>query len=311
MSSTPTPTPTAEPEHTLAFRGDCANVLTIDEVRTLIGPNASPSAPDSRAVNTGIGTLGGIACQWESGEGSMSGPNGVSSLLILAAPLSSVSESLSAEIAGARCDPVYDTSICRLGRAVGDVWLMAGVDSIDDTAAPHADLLDRALTASAARVAAFPEPVRLASTSEWWAMDECTDLGARMGLEDILGEGYVTGWWEGDISEMLEHRLTESQGVERLCQWYPDSERDPSSGISGGVIAATVWPGGAWNADGVLAGGSPITVAGAQRAVVDGQYPEVARAVTAVNAAEAYAYLSDGSADVADVLARLLAALDR
>lgn len=307
VDPTPTPTPSATPEHTIAFGGDCANVLTVDEVHDLIGDGAYPSALTAGA-QPGIGTLGGIDCRWDADENGATGPNGVGSIEIRAAALSTVDSLFVAEVADARCDPWTDSTVCRLGRVVGDVWLMASAVSGDSETEPHAVLLDSALSSAAGRLAAYPAPVPLAATSGWWTLGSCADLGVRLGLDAVLGEGYVTGWWEGNPDEQLDFRMTRAQGVEQLCQWFPDYTTETGRNADAGIISATLWPGGGWDADRLLAGGTAITVAGAQRAVAGADDPDSVYATDGVNAVRVRT--ADSAASV-DIVARILAAQDR
>lgn len=289
--------------HTIAFGGECDNVLSLDQVEVLLGGGSTLSAMTSRP-SPGAGTLGGIECQWDL-EDQSAAESEPTSLTISVFADADVPSGLAEEVADARCDPWYDSTVCRLGRAVDGAWIMAATSWLPTE--PDSALLDSAITATSANLAKYSAPVRLAAEADWWALTTCEDLGERMGLRDLLGEGYVTGWWEADPSEQIEFRVTASQGVEQVCEWFPDYTSGSASDATAGLISVTVWPGGGWDADNMLAGGSPLSVPGAQRAVTDAEFPDVVRATDGVNALRV---IADG-ADVADVTARLFAAQTR
>jgi len=264
-AATPTETP-APPEHTLAFGGDCANVLGADGLTELLGEGASPIEmagwPD-----TAVGTLGGIDCRWMAD--SARGTDGPGSLTLQVYPMGSVPVELRDEVASTRCDPSYDALICRQGRAAADVWLIASIlGGMDGSPAAEEEwFLDQVLDLAERRVGTFPAPQRLAAQDTWWKTNtDCEELGQRMGLEELMGQGYRTGWWEGNPEEQWEFRLAASQGVESLCQWFPDYGQAGAADQALGITTLRSFPGGAWD-DALFVGGEPIEVDGAERAV--------------------------------------------
>lgn len=289
--------------HTIAFGGECDNVLSLEQAESLLGGASTLSAVTS-GPSPGAGTLGGIDCRWDV-EDQSSADTRPTSLEISVFADADVPSDLADEIADARCDPWYDATVCRLGRFVDGAWIMAATSWLPTE--PDGALLDAAITAVSAHFGDYAAPVPLAAEDDWWSLASCDDLGERMGLRELLGEGYVTGWWEGNPGEQIEFRLTASQGVELICQWFPDYSGAAAADATAGIITVTVWPGGGWDAERLLAGGSPLSVAGAQSAIVDAEYPYIVRATDGVNAVNVNAY----GADMADVTARLFAAQSR
>lgn len=297
------PSPTHTPAHTVAFGGECANVLSLDQVASLLAGSSELSARTARP-SPGVGALGGIRCRWDL-EDQSSVDSAPTSLEISVFADADVANAIADEIADPRCDPWYDSTVCRLGRAVDGAWIMASTSSLPTE--PDSALLDAAITAVSANLGRYAAPVRMPAEENWWAITTCEDLGERMGLRDLLGEGYVTGWWEANPGEQIEFRLTAAQGVEQICEWFPDYDGPGGANATAGTITLTLWPGGAWDSETLLAGGSPLSVSGAQRSVADLEYPDRVRATDGVNAVEVYAVNADG----ADVTARFFAAQNR
>lgn len=261
------PTASPAPAHTIAFAGDCANVLGADGPAAVLGAGATPDDLDGW-VDPSFGTLGGIDCRWAI-DGTATADN-PTYLQVQAYPLESVPTPLREEITSTQCAATYDSPVCRLGRAAGDVWLLASTAGFSEKSPTDAEqsLLERALELSQSRLPAFPVPHRAVATDAWWNLTtDCNGLGQRMHLDELLGEGYQTGWWEGDPDKQWDNRLTASQGVERMCQWFPDYSREDANGGKYGMPTLSTFPGAAWDAS-LFTTGEPIQVAGAQNARV-------------------------------------------
>lgn len=289
---TPTATPGAKP--VIAFDGDCANVLEPAEIESLLGEGA---VLDTQYVpyRVGIETLGGLDCRWSVGDSAQS-------MSVVALPLSEVPDEFRRELGAPACDVFMQAATCRLGRAFGDVWIMTREQS--EGLGPDESALNTAVAAAGARVPDYAGPIAPSTQPEWWAArPSCDSLGARMGLSDLLGDGYVTGWWEHlDPTQFWEHRLTADAGVEYACEWFPDYSADNGGDPAYGIVSAWVWPHGTGIADRVLAGGHPIDVVGAQRATIDGQ---TASATDGVNVV---AVTAEVKGDPVELLSRFLAA---
>lgn len=305
VDPTPTPTPSATPEHTIAFGGDCSLVLSHDDVTGLVGVGTKPVQYDA-ARDVGIATLGGIQCGWRAAGDGDYFSDGMTALVVLALPTVAVSSELQREASTAACIRNYDSSECTLGADVDGVWVTAQV--IQDGDEVPAALLQAMLDTVADRVPASIKPVGLARTADWWSTDDtCENLGERLGLADFLGEGYVTGWWEGDPSRQWSFRLLHEAGVSLVCRWHPDFDSSSSEGAVYGTTSLTASPGVGWNREAILGGGERVELASGQTAVVDG-YQVVG--VDDVNVA----YVStgrSGSADPTELLARVFSVMDQ
>lgn len=314
-ASSPSPTPietNAASDPILAFGGDCMDVLTDAQVESILGPGArsleewlAANSPDWR-VGGPERTAGGIECRWMAADGADGLPAGMQEIAVLALPASVVADEYATELSTARCDPQYDTTLCRLGRTVGSVWLMAR--SGPGTAEPPLEQLESALDAAAANVAAFPEPVPLPRERVWWTLGACDDLGERMSLSEILGTDYHSGYWEG--SPQYEDWILEEAGVGQFCQWSSDSADIPE-GHEHYILSATLEPGGAWQwSDIVPDDAVAVSLTGAQEAFHEGAAGDYRTgrvwATDGVNVLTVYTEGGDVSEDVAE---RVLAAV--
>lgn len=301
-TASPTPSESAAPVHTIAFGDDCANLLTEEEAADLLGAGTQLSEY-SDGSSPGLGTLGGIECVWQLPEGGAPVANEPEFLVLLATPADTVPADIIDETTSARCDPSYDAMVCRLGRTVDGVWLMASTSWLPTE--PDEVLLGGALSSASARLGEYPSPVRLLAGSDWWALSSCDELGTRTGLTEMLGEGYLTGWWEGNPTDTPEYRLTEHEGVEQSCSWLPDYTSEAGTSAQYGIVVAEIWPGGGWDAARLLRGGAAVQVDGADQA---SSTPE--SGIVAVVGANALRVRVHGKGDAAILAAHLIAALE-
>lgn len=239
-------------------------------------------ATDERSTGSigGTGTLGGLWCSWSLDDGADLEDSRPYALDVRVVAASDVPADLAQEVSSARCDAWYDAMVCRRGEITAGLWIVASTSGT--TAEPDAALLKETIDAVASRASGFEAPVRSAATEAWWALLPCETLGERMRLAEILASDFVTGWWEGNLGDQLEYRHTDAEGVERICQWYPSN----SEAASQGITTITVWPGGGWDADRLLADGDETTLSGGQRASVsaDGLSASATDGINAVHA---------------------------
>ena len=311
--SSPSATPTTEPEPigpVAAFGGDCDDVLTPDQVMSILGAGARDketwlaevSPPARSALPVPITTLGGIECEWVAAEGAVL-PEGMSSISILALPVDAVTD---IDFSEPLCEPSYDAVNCRMSRTESGVWLLARAGWYLETA--PTEQLDAALTAAAANVASFPPPISAARDSAWWQLPTCDDIAAEVGLRELLGTDFFSGFYEG--SPQPEHKLLDDAGVSRLCPWSTDPA-SMAEGDSFHIITLQMMPGGAVWWDEMVANPrvSPHAIAGAESAlIVDGRDVFATDGVNVVSLRE-----SSPEADVelaALIAERVLAALN-
>lgn len=311
-SPTATPTPTPEPTGPVAaFGGDCDNVLAPEQVASILGDGAldkdtwldEVSSPARGAIQpVPLTTLGGIECEWVAAEGAAL-PEGMSSISVLALPADAV---VDVDFSEPRCEPSYDALNCRMSRVEDGVWLMARAGWYVESA--PVEQLDAALTAAATNVASFPSPISAARDSAWWQLPTCDDIAAEIGLGELLGTAFDSGFYEG--SPQPEHELLDDAGVSRLCPWFTDVESmaadDPFH-----ILTLQIMPGGAVWWDDMVAhpSASPLEIDGAEAALtVDGRYVFATDGVNVVDLRESS---SEADAELAAVIAeRVMAALN-
>ncbi|MGL4255181.1 MAG: hypothetical protein ACRCSL_02535, partial [Microbacterium sp.] len=310
-TANPTPTPTPLIQPAVPFDGDCAQVLTGAQLDDLLGIGwrtraeayayAIANRPDSRAL--ALQTLGGLECDWVASGEDVSRQG--SSLGVVVLPSDRVPASFAADYAALRCDPGYGVTECRVGGVAGDAWVMVR-DTGVMTEQPPAEFLLQALDEVSATVEGRFDGRAADRQAEWLTLPRCEALAEETRLQEIVGEGYRNGYWEG--SQQPEETLLAQAGVSATCPWHTGSgQRAPDGGFY--ILGATMIAGAAWAWDHVAMsdGATPVEVEGAADAVVftDGGNVELV-------VSDGVNLLSLGGAD-ADVLAglarRVIAAL--
>jgi hypothetical protein len=267
--STPTTTLVLEP--TVPLGGDCTRVLTDEQLDELLGAGWETSSAMRRDTEfpfppsmetTSMGTLGGLECTWYAGNESEAP---MASLSILLLPADGVPPDFAADYATVRCDPSYDALGCRISKVVGDFWVMSGTYILSESESSPPESLERAADHAAATVGSAFDGVAADRQADWATLSTCEELSAEMRLEEVLGAGYVNGYWEG--VEQPEGRLLSAAGVGLHCRWFSvDGSAPGGENFIGG---STVASGGAWAWDAIAASESvtPVTVDGAVSAV--------------------------------------------
>ena len=289
-----------------AFGGDCTNVLSSEQVESILGPGYSEAATP---VSGDISLLGDIDCEWvRSGATGYSEPGvdtglpeGMDTIAVVALPADVVKMDLSEP----RCDPKYDATMCRMSRIVDGVWLMARAGW--HLSSPPVEQLDAALTAAAANLASFPPPVAARSDSDWWELPACDDIAVRIGLSAFLGEGFHSGFWEGSLQP--EDQLRDDAGMLRLCPWSTEgASAGPDQEFH--IVTLHIMPGGALRWDALLAraDATEISVAGAQAAIRVGDEVFATDGVNTLGVVTGDAHPDDSALAVA-LAERALAAL--
>lgn len=307
-ASTPTPTPT--PVGPLAaFDGDCAQVLTAADREAILGPGSLtadewfaenyPDAPRSVGADATL-LAGGVSCRWmPAAEADL--PEGMEDLWIEIYPEEVVPTDVRTALAEPRCDPQYDSSGCRLARSVDGTWVMARAGWL--LYEPPVDVLSLALDTVAANLAHSQAPVAATPTEQWWAIPECDAFGDQLGLSEMLGEGYHSGYWEG--SAQFEDLILAGAGVRQFCQ-YSSAESIPD-GYEFMILSVTVEPGGAltWD-DGPVDDEVSVDIPGAEQA-----FSGSTSGVRATDGTNTVTVASEGDDADALVAERVLAELSR
>ncbi|CAN7149361.1 hypothetical protein LJR045_000061 [Microbacterium sp. LjRoot45] len=282
-SPTQSPTPTPEPvlTPTVAFDGDCSQLLSDSDLDGFLGDGwLTQEESDERwdidrrhpaFIFNPLGTIGGLECWWYPAEAE----DGLQQLSVTVAPAAEVPASFTNAFSEPRCEGNYDGSSCYLARTMGDAWLMATVGNLIEE--PPVDLLEGMLDAAGARLSQPLDAVAV-SHDGWWTLPTCEDFGVEMGLGEQLGDGYVTGFWEG--TESPEQIMLREGGIALSCEWStgdvsttPDGEfRTPSLDIANGAH----WQ---WADLAALDGAEEVAVEGAESAVLvpDPERPSVQR----------------------------------
>lgn len=267
VTVSPTPAP---PVWTVAFGGECDTMLSPSQRSSVLGADTvdadAQRAEYRKQFNTVAfpdktpgpeGTAGGLSCGWTEQGGNGRWWN----VLALPAPLAD--PQTVAALAEPTCAWSYDTRVCRLGVTAGDLWFLATASPMGESEAAPVDTLRALIAAAAANASSAPAAVPATVTAQRWPIVACAELGERMKLAEVLGEGYWSGYWEG--SRQAEDDVFEYAGVQQFCQY---GTRDGSTDGTYYIVSVTSQPGGAWmwsaQDDAV---GEATTVAGAQRAL--------------------------------------------
>lgn len=279
------PTPSVEPvtTPTIPLGGECGDVLSAVQLDDMLGEGWKTRdervlewVPDNPILPTagGLETIGGLDCHWMiGGDFSPGSPWDLGVVIVPAvhAELPSVKD-----LTEMHCDPAYDTTICRLGRVMGDVWVLVSTgvpgDELDSAA-----FLPQALDAVAATIGDGVEAAALPPAAGWWTLPECADIAEQVRLEDFLGEGYRSGYWEG--SPQREQLMLADAGAQLTCPWFTGEAGGAPDGAFY-IVSLDLAPGAAWRWD---------EIAGAQDAIV--------ASVTGADAAVAFD-LGEGNAAV-------------
>lgn len=310
-SAEPSPTPTLRADPVRPFGGDCASVLTTPQLDALVGAGAVPieqkrlewSAKSAEYAEVpAVGTLGGVECEWYAAEEAEGLPNGLDAIAVILMPAASVPPAFLSAYDAPLCEPNYDTVNCRMTRVDGEIWAMARAGW--NLSEPPTELLSATIDAALGNARDAWHAQRADRAATWWALEDCAALHESMSLEAAAGP-YVEGWWEG--SERPEMALLRSAGVEQFCPWYTD--QDATALDAPFYIGnTTISPGAAWYWSAIIstAGMEPISVEGAQDAVVATSFAKV-YATDGVNVISVSA--SEDAAVAADIAGRALAAL--
>lgn len=256
-AGTPTSTPTAA-TWTIAFAGDCDRMLAPAQREAVLGAptvdrsvllaamrQESERVEFPEAIPGAEATAGGLACTWVEGDGASWGPRQWSALVL---PAAGADPGTVAALADPVCAWSYDTRICRLGVSVDGLWILAAVSPMETDEEPPTATLQALIAAVAQNAATGPTPVPAPATPQRWTIATCADLGERMGLAELIGEGYWTGYWEGP--RQPEEDILEHAGVRQRCQFgtgdaaYESGEA--SIGSAHHLVTVTSQPGGAW-----------------------------------------------------------------
>lgn len=248
-SATPirTASPTASAETTsaqpvLAFGGECANVITDEQLTAVLGPEAGPRAEGGLDLFwlPSAETGGGLRCAWNAnatGEDRIPGADYVWAD-VLASDL--VPAATKEHYSSARCEGVYDGTVCHLGVESGGAWTLVstGLLEYNDEVAPAA--LSELASFVSVNAREHPSAVASQRTAKWWTRPNCEALGIAIGLDGFFSHPKA-GYWEGGPGA-FDGVLSEA-GLQIECPWVSEYLDE---GDIWGTLIVTVAPGSGW-----------------------------------------------------------------
>jgi|UPI00039CBDB8 hypothetical protein len=267
----PTPTATAATvaSPTLPGDGECSSVLTDAQLDEMLGEgwmtyDEQLTTWDADRLLlprvSSAGTVGGWACDWVADQAVGAGSPQSLGVLVLPAQAAPAAAD---DFVEARCDPAYDAVNCRLAKSDGGVWIMARAGYQYEE--PPVEFLESVIDSVVESLDDASAWRGLDETAEWWGAPSCDALAEKMRLEEIIGEGFGAGYWEG--SEQPEQAILAGAGVEFTCPWFTGSTLPPDGEHY--IVSAVIMPGGAWKWSAIAAmkGAESISVPGATEAL--------------------------------------------
>ena len=205
---------------TQIFGGDCQQLL--DGITGSVDFGNTEPAPAER--NVAVGTLGGISCTFD----------GDHYLYIEALPLDQVTNELVERYQATVCEPELDGEVCRVAAESAGSWALITLGY-----EPSA-LLTEVAAAVAGALEQSPQPVQVDPASDWWAPAACAQIGERLDLPSLLGEGPIHEGYPGHGSKSVLDATLQNAGVQiGSCAWMTEQSAS---------IRFTAYPGGAWAA---------------------------------------------------------------
>lgn len=239
------PMPSPEPvvtEPVLAFGGDCDNVITGAQLSSVLGSSAAPR-PDGvfdlfwlPSAETG----GGLTCAWYAnarGEDRIPGADYVWADVLASDQVPAATKQ---HYSTARCEGVYDGTVCHLGVESTGSWALVSTGLLEY----NADVAPQALSDLASFVSAnaseHPIPVAPEQTELWWATPDCEVIGDAVMLDEFFSNP-APGYWEGGPGAF--DRILSDIGLQIECPWFTESFDE---GDTWGTITITLAPGSGW-----------------------------------------------------------------
>ncbi|WP_285135847.1 hypothetical protein [Microbacterium sp. lyk4-40-TSB-66] len=226
-TAAPTASPTVLPDTVrpvIAFGGDCARMLSLDEVSSLTGGGSSSFLPDQRLAMSFQGSLasiGGISCSWMTPTSAVS---------VVVAAEGAIDREFAASLGQIDCSGFA----CVKGRAVGDLWIgvqmpvlpsdvPGGLTEGEETDASVR--IDAIISTVSNKPHTAPVPVGTGSDPSSWALPDCDAL--RRALEDVTGERLTGDLREGSApldGGLAQQVVASSAGVTTCAFGAADQE---------------------------------------------------------------------------------------
>jgi hypothetical protein len=240
---------TAEPspvsqltEPLLAFGGDCANVITDTQLTGVLGPAAGPRTEGGLDLFwlPSAETGGGLQCAWNANAAEQDRVAGVSYVWADVLASDVVPAATKEHYSVARCEGVYDGTMCHVGVESGGAWALVstGLQEYGDEVAP--DVLGELASVVSSNARSYTSPVALPPDENGWARPDCEKIGKALIVDEFFSNP-KPGHWEGGPDAF--HRILSDTGLEVTCPWF--SEYLDAKDVWG-TLTVTVAPGSGW-----------------------------------------------------------------
>jgi hypothetical protein len=140
----------------------------------------------------------------------------------------------------ARCEGMYDGTVCRLGVDVAGSWTLVSTGILDYGAEVAPDVLAELASFVETNASEHPSPVPSVRTADWWPRPDCEALGAAIGLDEFFSNA-AAGYWEGGPGAF--ERVLSDAGLQVECPWVSEYVKE---GDTWGSLTVIVAPGSGW-----------------------------------------------------------------
>lgn len=275
----PEPTPTFTPVlvPTPAFGGDCTEVLTDAQLDELLGQGwltfasyireVVPEEPLNHVPDLpSVATLGGIECDWVAEDMSQAPPAGIRVTIL---PAAEAPGDFGDRFSTPTCLTMYDYLRCGLAALSGDAWILATVPVLDEL---PGGVLENVIAEVSATIGTELGSVPVDFGQETTLLPDCEELGEAILMEELIGEGYKVGPYEGAPGP--EAILLEEAGAELTCTYStgPDRIEDRFDTIDAAFSAGGDW---AWEDVAASEGAEVVELPGGGEGIIfRAEYPQ-------------------------------------
>jgi hypothetical protein len=222
-AATPTAATPAPAAPSVAFDGDCARVLTPEELEAAAGPGLTLSDASSHLLATPpavSANLGGVTCSWHTSNGDYVGVSVLDS--------AAVSTEIAGRYSTMQCGGT--TGLCEIGRVVDGAWI--GVSLVPRREDPWAEMSDEDVLRETDRLEAVIRAVAAKTTpgmavarprdAGWWTIPDCEQV--RGAVEATLDEPMTAGFPGDSVPAGLAWEVLVEAGAAEWCSSYSTTE---------------------------------------------------------------------------------------
>lgn len=248
-SATPlrTASPTASAETTsaqpvLAFGGECDNVVTDEQLTAVLGPEAGPRAEGGLDLFwlPSAETGGGLRCAWNANATEEDRIPGADYVWADVLASDVVPAATKEHYSTARCEGVYDGTVCHLGVESGGAWTLVSTGLLEYDAEIAPEVLTELASIVPANARGYVPPVASHRSEAWWARPDCEAVGLSIGLDEFFSNP-TAGNWEGGPGAF--DRILSDVDLQVACPWFSEYLNE---GDIWGELTVTVAPGSGW-----------------------------------------------------------------